>query len=71
MEELDLRRVLHPIQVMFRTLLTVVAPVPDSMVEYEPEIFDIVGLGLDRIDVIKGGRVWSGIGGDLSHSVVG
>ena len=41
------------------------------MVDFEPEIFDMVGLGLNRIEVIKGGRVWSGIGGDLSHSVVG
>ena len=40
MVELDLGRVLHPIQVMFRTLVTVVAPVPDSMVEYKPEIWD-------------------------------
>ena len=42
-----------------------------GMVDYEPEIFDMVGLGLNRIEVIKGGWVWSGIGGDLSHSVVG
>ena len=41
------------------------------MVDFEPEIFDMVGLGLNRIEVIKGGWVWSGIGGDLSHSVVG
>ena len=42
-----------------------------KMVDFEREIFDMVGLGLNRIEVIKGGRVWSGIGGDLSHSVVG
>ena len=41
------------------------------MVDFEPEIFDMVGLGLNRIEVIKGGRIWSGISGDLSHSVVG
>ena len=42
-----------------------------KMVDFEREIFDMVGLGLNRIEVIKGCRVWSGIGGDLSHSVVG
>ena len=42
-----------------------------KMVDFERELFDMVGLGLNRIEVIKGCRVWSGIGGDLSHSVVG
>ena len=45
--------------------------VQSKMVDFEREIFDMVGLGLNRIEVIKGCRVWSGIGGDLSHSVVG
>ena len=42
-----------------------------KMVDFERELFDMVGLGLNRIEVIKGGKFWSGIDWNLSHSVVG
>ena len=37
-EQLDLHGILHTIQVMLRSLLTVSAPVPHSMMEIVPEV---------------------------------
>ena len=33
------------------------------MVDLEPELFEMVGFILNKIGVIRGGRVWSGIDG--------
>ena len=33
------------------------------MVDLEPEIFEMVGFSMNKIGMIRGGRVWSGIGG--------
>lgn len=33
------------------------------MFDLEPEIFEMVGFILNKIGVIRGGRVWSGIDG--------
>ena len=39
MEELDLHGLLHPIQVVLRSLLAVCTPVPYSMMEFVPEVY--------------------------------